>query len=75
VRPHRRRRNLRPREAAPLPAEKIEQLPLVFDGIDRVIAPWPNHDAMTPLDEQRLLCVLDMVGAARAGADRGARPR
>ena len=65
VRPGRPRRNARPREAAPLPAERIEQLPLVFDGVDRVIAPWPTHAAMTPEDRRRLVCVLDYFRAAR----------
>ena len=58
------RRNLRPREQAPLPAAKIEQLPLVFDGVDRIIAPWPTHAAMTETDQRRLLCVLDYIRVA-----------
>jgi hypothetical protein len=61
----RRRRRLPSREQAALPAAKIEQLPLVFDGVDRIIAPWPTHAVMTPTDQQRLLCVLDYVRAAR----------
>ena len=36
----------------------------VWDGNGRIVAPWPNHAAMTPLDQRRLLCVLDYVNTA-----------
>jgi len=78
------RRRLRPREEAPLPAERVAEQPsVVADG--KIIAPWMSHGAMTPEDQRRLLAVLDFVnaaqpnlrvldlaGAARASADRGA---
>ena len=53
-----------PRHPLPLPPERIAAQPMVFDGVDRIIAPWPTHDAMTPEDQRRLLCVLDYVNAA-----------
>jgi hypothetical protein len=65
LRPRRLRRNLRPREQAPLPAERLGGIGFVFMPPDRIIAPWPNHNAITPDDQQRLLCVVDFVNAAR----------
>ena len=66
----RHRRRLRPREEAPLPAERVAQLPLMFDGVDRIIAPWPTHAAMTPTDQQRLLCVIDGIADASSNNER-----
>ena len=62
---HRQRRYERPREQAPLPAERLGGIGFVFMPPDRIIAPWPTHTAMTPDDQRRLLCVLDFVNAAR----------
>jgi hypothetical protein len=38
----------------------------VWDGDDRLIAPWPrNAEMRDSLNQRRLLCVLDYVRAAR----------
>lgn len=63
-----RRRNMPAREQAALPPERVAEVGFVWwPDAGRIIAPWARtseaiHD---PLNQQRLLCVLDYVRAVR----------
>ena len=61
-----RRRNLRPRTQAPLPAERLAEQPFVWNAFtSRVVAPWPRGTPLTIEEQSKLLAVLARVDELR----------